>query len=59
MLQNLKIRMRSSGFHHLYVKMRLRRANSGIDMGPRLFGLLWTYDAKVILLVPEASKSQN
>ena len=45
-LQHLKITMRSSGFHHLCVKMRLRRANYGIDMDPKLIGLLWTYDAK-------------
>ena len=39
--------------------MRLRRANYGIDMDPKLIGLLYKYDAKkqVILLVPEASKS--
>ena len=29
-----------------------------IDMDPKLIGLLWTFDAKVILLVPEASKYQ-
>ena len=51
--------MRSSGFHHLYVIMRLRRANSGIDMDQRLIGLLRTSDAKVNILVPEASTSQN
>ena len=51
--------MRSSGFHHLCVIMRLRPANSGIDMDPKLIGLLRTSDAKVTLLMPEASKSQN
>ena len=51
--------MRSSGFHHLYVIMRLQRANSGIDMDPKLIGLLLKSDAKVILLLPEASTSQN
>ena len=28
--KHLKITMRSSGFHHLHVKMRLRHANSGL-----------------------------
>ena len=50
--------MLNYGFHHLYIKMRLRRANSGIDMDPKVIGLLCTSDAKVILLLPEASKYQ-
>ena len=33
--------MLSSWIHHLYIKMRLRQANSGIDMDPKLIGLLW------------------
>ena len=58
-LQHLKITMRSSGFHHLCVKMRLRRANYGIDMDQQLIGLLRTSDPNMTLLVPEASTSQN
>ena len=50
--------MLNNGFHHLYVIVRLRPANSGIDMDPKLIGLSWTSSAKVTLLVPEASKSQ-
>ncbi len=34
--------------------MRLRPANSGIDMGQQLISLLRNSDAKVTLLVPEA-----
>ena len=54
----IKFRMLNNGFHHLYIIMRLRRADSGIDMDPKLIGLLCKSDAKVTLLLPEASKSQ-
>ena len=44
--QNLKFRMLHNGFHHSYIKMRLRPANSGIDMDPKPIGLLCQSDAK-------------
>ena len=56
--QHLKFRMLHNGFHHLYIKMRLRRANYGIVMDPKLIALLCKSDAKKLpLLVPEASTS--
>ena len=45
--------------HHLYVIMRLRPANSGIDMDQQLYGLLRRFGAQVTLLVPEAWKILN
>ena len=45
---NINFRMRSSGFHHLCVKMRLRRANSGIDMDQQLIDSLRKSGAKTI-----------
>ena len=42
-----QIRMRSGGCHHLYVVMRLRRANYGIDMDQQLIDSLRNSGAKV------------
>ena len=38
--------------------MRLRRTNSGIDMDPKMIDSFCKSDAKVTLLLPEASKYQ-
>ena len=38
-----------SGFHHLHVIMRLRRANSGIDMNQQLIDSLRKSGAKVFV----------